>query len=181
MKRLIYGLGLFILLVGCEKFKDWEYTHITGRSAIIPSTPEKIFDAAIDVLATSYYISSQNRTRMFLKATSNEYSSKGKVGSVADVLGPSERRFRKVVYIKVNELEPGKCKLTVRVEVQRNDTTDVRTFAYQRQADDRPANMKEEYLINNYGNPKYQKWSVIKRDYATEQEIMERIKAEISR
>jgi len=103
-----------------------------------------------------------------------EYSAKDTAASISEVVVPSNNIYRRLVTVAVRPAEGG-AMVSARVDVQRRDTTPIRSFAYLRQGDDRPAN-QPEYATSTLSGEKNEVWTLVKRDYQEEQSILSNVR-----
>lgn len=152
-------------------------SYMNGSSTSIDLPPDQTYDLLIEVLAGRYFIERQDRYRKKLMAVSPEYTEYGQTETIADILGSSQRGFRRLVYAKVEGKNSGSI-ITIQVLIQRNDTADITAFSYQREPDDRPANISQKNTIIDYKDRRREKWTTVKRDYREEKKLIETIQKE---
>jgi hypothetical protein len=174
--RKLGVVGLVVFLVGCSQ----DYSRpgaLPGSSVPVRCTSlDSVFRTAEKVLIKNYRLDLVDSQQYVLRTAPKEYTSKESVAAVADVLVPAEHTFRRIVTVRVTPDGATGASVSVRVDVQRRDTKAMEAFAYQRQADDRPASAQTYQPIGS-NREKSEVWTNIKRDYTEEQKILDAIKA----
>ncbi len=167
-------LGLLGLGLGCaqeiEPGKPQPGSTITLNKVSV----ECAFSAAENTVGKSYRIASANPHSHIIRTVPMEYSAKDTAASISEVVVPSNNIYRRLVTVAVRPAEGG-AMVSARVDVQRRDTTPIRSFAYLRQGDDRPAN-QPEYATSTLSGEKNEVWTLVKRDYQEEQSILSNVR-----
>ncbi len=174
LKLCVVGLAAF--LVGCSQ----DYARpgaLPGSTVPVRgASVDSVFQTARKVLLQDYRLDLVNSEQNVLRTAPKEYTSKESVAAVGDVLVPSEHTYRRIVTVRVASDGANGVEVSVRADVQRRDTKAMEAFAYQRQSDDRPANVTN-HPPAGASRDRTEVWTNVKRDYAEEQKILDAIKA----
>jgi hypothetical protein len=137
--------------------------------------PGPVFAAAESAVSQNYRIATIDRDRGIIKTLPQEYEGTDSSITLSDVIVPTKQTFRRIVLIQVRGEGEESTVISVRVDIQRRDTTSMEAFAYQRQADDRPSAQYTNTAVEN--QEKREVWNTVRRDYQTEQELLSMIKS----
>jgi len=175
--KRIFVFGLMVFLTGCAEEMKKDTVPQGSTLTLNAVAPDIAFNAAEKVVAETYQIDSINCTRHQLVTLPLEYTARDNSGAIGDLLVPSNRTFRNTVSLAVTPTANNGSIVSVRVDVQRRDTTAAQSFAYLRENDDRPANSS---AFQNTGySDNYQRrdvWTSVRRDYNEEQFLLTAIK-----
>ncbi len=189
-KKILFALSVLISFVflfvgGCSQDIAKGHAAMSGSNVYLSNVSvEQAFEAAKKALTQYYKIDYVDNQRLVIVSMPAEYSSKKTEASLSEavspVIGPSRRSYRRVARIKIRQTSSGQVIATVRVEIQRRDTETMRSFAYQRQAEDRPSEIPVEQTAVKTG-PKYEVWTTVRRDYSQERAILNTLKEVLSK
>ncbi len=173
-------LCVLSVIVGCSQDIATGSSAMPGSNAYFDKiSVQQAFETAKKALSQYYKIDSVDKQRLVIVSRPEEYASKKSESSLADtvspVIGPSRKAYRRVATVKVRQSASGRIIVTVRVEIQRRDTETMRTFAYQRQAEDRPSEIPVEQTAVRTGSA-YDVWTTVKRDYNQERAILKTLR-----
>jgi hypothetical protein len=139
--------------------------------------PGPVFAAAENVVSQNYRIASMNREDGIIKTLPQEYYGTDKGVTLSDVIVPTKQTFRRIVMVQVRGEGEQSTVISVRADIERQDTTPMEAFAYMRQADDRP----DAQYVNTavYDQSKREVWTFVRRDYQIEQELLSQVKERV--
>ncbi len=173
--KIILSMLSILFIVGCSQ--DITPSAMPGSRAVLGKvSTDKAFAAAKQALKQFYKIESIDNEQLVIRSQPTEYVSKGNGGTLAGSLGTgAPKTYRKLATIKIRQSADGQTIAIVRVDIQRRDTEMMRTFAYQRQAEDRPSEIPTEQSGVKMGG-RYEVWSTVSRDYNQERAILSTLK-----
>ena len=170
MSKKLMLVGLLVI-AGCSSAT--RNARLPGSSGGFAGVQiDNAFDAAVKAVQGKYNIESIDRHNYLLRTAPSEYISRDGSGTLL----PSKRTFRKIVILRLHPSSTGQTIVSVRVEIQRQDTSIAHAFAYQRQSSDIPTDTP----INQASPGRSERselWTFARRDQAEEQEILKAIKA----
>lgn len=173
MRQTMSFLVCLILMAGCSETLGPNRIP-PGSTITFSLPPDEVFRSAARVVEETYRIDSVDRDRGIIRAVPMEYTSKESIASMSDVLVQSNHTFRRVLTLQVRSISDNQVSVSARADLQRLDTTPIAAFANQRQGDDRPAEQRNAGVITD--RERAEVWTSIRRDYAAEQEILDKIR-----
>jgi hypothetical protein len=132
--------------------------------------PGPVFAAAETAVSQNYRIASIDSERGIIKTIPQLYEGTDSGVKLSDIIVPTKQTFRRTVTVQVRGYGEQSSTVSVRADIERQDTMAMESMAYQRQGDDRPDAQYTNRAI--YDQDKREVWTFVRRDYQTEQQIL---------